>query len=88
MGEIKTFNKKRVAILLIMINLFNEIDPLSRISGGGGTSILLKNSPSSSDIQPGLEMTAFVHQVKSPLFFHILLFCISDKHIVLSHSSL
>lgn len=36
MGEIKTFNKKRVAILLIMINLFNEIDPLSRISGGGG----------------------------------------------------
>lgn len=27
MGEIKTFNKKRVAILLIMVNLFNEMDP-------------------------------------------------------------
>lgn len=44
MGEIKTFNKKRVAILLIMINLFNEIDPLSRISGGGDLNIVEKLS--------------------------------------------
>lgn len=93
MGEIKIFNKKRVAILLIMVNLFNEMDPLSRISGAKKQkrnkkpSMLLKNSPSSSDIQSSLDMTALVHRVKSPLFFHILFYCMFDKHVVLSHLS-
>lgn len=67
MGEIKTFNKKRVAILLIMVNLFNEMDPTKqnlreeKKKNKQNPSILLKNSPSSSDIQPGLEMIALVH---------------------------